>query len=141
MAAAFSRALFLEDGGAAHVLGGPGDDGDMLVPELAAGESLLCLGQLLELPGDADPLGRRATGEPAHRAEPLHQGNGAMRLVLAGLVEAPEGLGEGRLFADDHLPDLDHRLAQRGPTEACQPGMEIANRSLSASNGSVRPAG
>src|SRR2546427_346958 len=46
------------------------------------------LGQLLELARDFDPLQGRASGELALPTQPRRQREGAVGLVLAGLVEA-----------------------------------------------------
>src|SRR5947208_12318410 len=76
------------------MLGGPSQDGHMLVAELARGKRLAGLRQVLELAGDPDPLGGRPTGKLALRAQPGHQVDRPVRGVFAGLIEAAQPFGE-----------------------------------------------
>ena len=75
--------LFPADSGAAQVLGGSRHHGHMLVGDLAAGEGLLGLRQLLQLARDADALGGRSRGEATPGAQPIDQRDRAVGFVLA----------------------------------------------------------
>ena len=112
----------------ADMLRGPGHDGDVLIRKVATGKRLLRLRQVLQLAGDADPLGRGATREFAPGAEPRHQVNRPVGRVLAGLIEAPQALGEDRLQAVLGLPCVDEPLAKRGALRRPHGGRVVINR-------------
>src|SRR2546427_413737 len=70
------------------------------------------LGQLLELARDFDPLQGRASGELALPTQPRRQREGAVGLVLAGLVEAAHaGREHGLERIDADFADLDQCFA------------------------------
>src|SRR2546421_4448746 len=95
------------------MLGCTGDDHDMLVAEVAARESFLRPGQLLQVTGDLDPLGGGAPGQLALPAQPRDDRERAIGPILARLVEAPDAVREHRLeWIDSGFPNLDERLAK-----------------------------
>src|SRR2546423_748343 len=104
----------------------PGHDGHMLIAQLAPGKGLFRLGQLIQLTGDANPLGRRTGGKPALPTKPGNDADRPVGHVLTRPVEAAEPAGEQRFGTVDDLTALDQRLSEGGAFEAIQPGRDIA---------------
>jgi len=123
------------------MLRGPGHDGDVLIRKLATGKRLVRLGQVLQLAGDADPLGRGVSREFAPGAEPRYQVNRPVGGILAGLIEAPQPLGEDRLQAVPGFPGVDQPFAKRGAR--CRPhgGGVVINRGHQSSSADLDPTG
>ena len=86
--------LRLGAGGRPHGFGCAGDHRRMPEADLAAGEGLGGLRQLLQVAGDAHLLGGLPGGEPAVGAQPGGGAEGAGGGVGLGALEGPEGAAE-----------------------------------------------
>jgi len=80
------------------VLGSAGDDGHVLIGNLATAEGQFRLGKLLQLAGDAHTFHGGTGRQPAPVAKPCHERDGAVRFVFPGFIEPPEAIGEDRLI-------------------------------------------
>ena len=100
----------------ADVLGGPSDDRDMLVAEVAPRKRFFGLGQALELLADLNPLGGGASRQLAFPLQPGDDAQRAVGSVLTGFVEPAHPGCEGRLQrVDSDFADLDQQLAEVRP--------------------------
>jgi hypothetical protein len=120
--------LFFADSCDPNVLGCPGNGGNVLISDFAPCKGKLRLGELFELPGYADPLGRRAGRQPAPVPKPRDEGYGTVGLVLPGLVVPPQAIRKNRLAPVESPAQADECLAERRIVKPCQPTGELRER-------------
>src|SRR6266568_1306183 len=103
--------LFLAHCRGPHMFRGAGQDGDVLVANVAVGERRPGPGQLLELARDLHPLHGGAAREFAFPAQPGRQRERAVGFVLARLVETAYATREdGFQWINAGFPYLDQRV-------------------------------
>jgi len=98
------------------------------------GQYMAGLRQLLQLARNRHPLHRGPAGELRLPAQPVDQGDGAVGLVLAGLVEAAQPAGEDGLQLHHRLPDPDQCLAEVAVLDLAEPGGEPSDQGFQRRN-------
>src|SRR6266568_801098 len=126
--------LFLAHCRGPHMFRGAGQDGDVLVANVAVGERRPGPGQLLELARDLHPLHGGAAREFAFPAQPGRQRERAVGFVLARLVETAYATREdGFQWINAGFPYLDQRVAKclavRVPNTDCN-GLDAGPQGL-----------
>jgi hypothetical protein len=109
---------------AADLLRRAGDEGGVLVAQVALREGGVGLGELGEPARQAQALGGRPRREAALPAQPADQAEGTLGGVPAGGIEAAQAVGENGFQPVEALPQRHQFLAQGGIREVADPGVQ-----------------